>query len=62
MGEEIECISELGIYGIYLENKLSGEVLINNNDWHLVRTKAATAKGGGVNSGTGSIGSLLLYK
>jgi glutathione synthase len=46
---EVESLSELGIYGTLVKH--AGEVLLNAEAGHLLRTKAATSNEGGVAAG-----------
>lgn len=47
--EDVDCISELGIYGVYLGS--DSRVLINDSVGHLLRTKVASSNEGGVAAG-----------
>ncbi|EFC44927.1 eukaryotic glutathione synthetase [Naegleria gruberi] len=53
-----ECISELGIYGIYLGN--GSQELTNGSAGYLLRTKLAKFQDGGVASGVASMDSIYL--
>jgi len=46
---EVEALSELGVFGTYLSRH--GQVLLNKQAGHLLRTKAATSDEGGVAAG-----------
>lgn len=51
--QEMDTISEVGIFGVYLGN--STEVFVNRMGGHLVRTKQANANEGGVASGYATV-------
>ncbi|KAJ3100660.1 Glutathione synthetase [Phlyctochytrium planicorne] len=57
---ELDAISELGIYGVWLSNDKS--VLINKSAGHLLRTKPADSNEGGVAAGFAVLNSPLLSK
>ena len=59
--QNLDTISEIGIFGIYLHETDSGTI-INNNDGYLVRTKPAESSVGGVNVGGACIDSLYLVE
>lgn len=56
--QEIESLSELGIYGTFLRK--GNKILLNEEAGHLVRTKAATSSEGGVAAGYAVLDSPLL--
>lgn len=54
-------VSELGIFGSYLFNEKSGELLDNEVLGHLLRSKTSTSNEGGVAAGYGCVDNLYLY-
>jgi hypothetical protein len=55
-----QTISEYGIFGIYLHDLDKDKVIMNSNNGHLVRTKPAESKKGGVAVGSAAISSIQL--
>lgn len=54
-------VSELGIFGSYLFNETSGEILDNQVLGHLLRSKTSNSNEGGVAAGYGCVDNLYLY-
>ncbi|KAG0682506.1 hypothetical protein C6P40_001682 [Pichia californica] len=54
-------VSELGIFGSYLFNEKSGELLDNQVLGHLLRSKTSSSNEGGVAAGYGCVDNLYLY-
>lgn len=54
-------VSELGIFGSYLVNEKSGDILSNETHGHLLRSKTSTSNEGGVAAGYGCVDNLYLY-
>lgn len=54
-------VSELGIFGSYLFNENTGEILDNQVSGHLLRSKTSTSNEGGVAAGYGCVDNLYLY-
>ncbi|XP_062501008.1 glutathione synthetase-like isoform X2 [Corticium candelabrum] len=57
---EVDVVSELGVYGVYVKNTITSEVEMNTVAGHLLRTKNAQTEGGGVVHGTAAFDSPLL--
>jgi len=53
-----ECVSELGIFGIYLGD--GKEEVVNDDAGYLLRTKLAKFQDGGIANGIGSLDSVYL--
>ncbi|KAI9228687.1 MAG: glutathione synthase [Piptocephalis tieghemiana] len=58
---EGEVVSELGIYGAIIRMHHSGEILVNDTAGHLLRTKGAETREGGVAVGFAVMDSPRLY-
>lgn len=54
-------ISELGIFGSYLFDEKSGEIMDNQFLGHLLRSKTSSSNEGGVAAGYGCVDNLYLY-
>lgn len=54
-------VSELGIFGAYLLNEDTGDLLHNSYSGYLLRSKISTSNEGGVAAGYGCVDSLYLY-
>lgn len=54
-------VSELGIFGSYLFNEKTGEILDNQVLGHLLRSKTSSSNEGGVAAGYGCVDNLYLY-
>lgn len=54
-------VSELGVFGSYLFNEQSGELLTNKTHGHLLRSKTSSSNEGGVAAGYGCVDNLYLY-
>lgn len=54
-------VSELGIFGTYLFNEKTGEILNNNVAGHLLRSKTSSSNEGGVAAGFGCVDNMYLY-
>lgn len=54
-------VSELGIFGSYLFNEKSGEIIDNQTLGHLLRSKTSSSNEGGVAAGYGCVDNLYLY-
>ena len=51
---QVDCLCELGVYGIYLATRLpsgGSDVLLNQSAGHLLRVKPASVNEGGVAAG-----------
>lgn len=61
-GQGMRCgtISELGVYGVALFKRSSGEMVVNKQAGHLLRTKASDSNEGGVVVGASGLDSVLL--
>ncbi|KAL0480678.1 glutathione synthase [Acrasis kona] len=58
--KDVECVAELGTFGLYLHNGVDQEAVVNECGGYLLRTKAAHDEDGGVASGIASMDSLCL--
>lgn len=54
-------VSELGIFGSYLFNEETGQIISNETHGHLLRSKTSTSNEGGVAAGYGCVDNLYLY-
>jgi glutathione synthase len=54
-------VSELGIFGSYLFNEKSGQIINNECLGHLLRSKTSSSNEGGVAAGYGCVDNLYLY-
>lgn len=54
-------VSELGVFGSYLFNEKTGQILDNETSGHLLRSKISSSNEGGVAAGYGCVDSLYLY-
>lgn len=54
-------VSELGIFGSYLFNEKSGEIIDNQTLGHLLRSKSSSSNEGGVAAGFGCVDNMYLY-
>lgn len=56
----MDSITELGIFSLVISNSRTGEVILNDVDGLLPRTKQADCNEGGVNAGFAVIDHLIL--
>lgn len=54
-------VSELGIFGTYLFDESSGEIIHNQVAGHLLRSKTSSSNEGGVAAGFGCVDNMYLY-